>query len=448
MDAYFISQRKESNILAFRYFIKLVDPPLSKHLNELNFMTKLFGFQHQFKGNPQDRDMVTEVTGDLLSALFSGLYNTAVITLFRPDDLKINPESNPRYSLDQLYAAGKKIMSLAQIKDPRRRITRLADLLDEVNAFVESVFLWSNINNFMVLTELYGEMKRFWKDLYKQRREAYRLQPSLQRPLEETSVFPLLYKPSECTTNLVELLNSYDVRFKPTHIYNLPAIRKKIEKLVNILVIYHNKTFKQVEEMIAKHTNCKTEDININNMFTLNKAILNSVKPPTYRECWLRTNYQNPKIRNLLYTFNHLEDFVSGNMEKLYDQYRANEDAKHQVKGEEEDEVEVIIPDFLTMEPIPKEELISITEENPLEETSSTQQYPILTALLQKPTTTCSTEDNGLNKWLTGRVNRLISTTSTSTPTSTTTSTPTTTTSIAIATTVKTAPGLESIVGT
>jgi hypothetical protein len=75
---------------------------------ELNFMTKLFGLQHQFKGNPQDRDMATEVIGDLLSALFSGLSNTAVITLFRPEDLKTNPESNLRYSLEQLYASWKK----------------------------------------------------------------------------------------------------------------------------------------------------------------------------------------------------------------------------------------------------------------------------------------------------------------------------------------------------
>jgi hypothetical protein len=441
MDAYFTSQQKESNILAFRYFMKLVDPPLSKHLNELNFMTKLFGFQHQFKGNPQDRDMATEVTGELLSALFSGLYHTAVITLFRPEDLKINPGSNPRYNLDQLYAAGKKIMSLAQIKDPKRRINRLADLLDEVNAFVESVFLWSNINNFRVLAELYGEMKRFWKDLYKQRREAYRLQPSLQQPLEETSVFPLLYKPSECTTNLIQLLNNYDIRFKPNHIYNLPAIRRKIEKLINILIIYHNKTFKQVEEIIASHTNCKPEDININNFYTLNKAILNSVKPPTYRECWLRTNYQNPKTRNLLYTFDHLEDFITGNMDKLYDQYRANEDAKHQVKGEEEDEVEVIIPDFLTMEPIPKEELTLVIDENPLGSTSSSQQYPILKALLQQPTTPCQAEDKPLNKWVSEPSTQVTSTCSTTTPTTSTTSTDT-------STTVKIEPGLESIVGT
>jgi hypothetical protein len=78
------------------------------------------------------------------------------------------------------------------------------------------------------------------KDLFKQRREANRLQPSLQQQLEETNVFPLLYKPEECTTNLIQLLNKHDISFKPNHIYYVPSIRKKIEMLANILIIYHN----------------------------------------------------------------------------------------------------------------------------------------------------------------------------------------------------------------
>jgi hypothetical protein len=438
MDEYFQAQLTEANVLAFRYFLKLVDPPPSKQMMELNFMTKLFGFQHQFKGNPRDRDMATEVTGDLLSALFSGLSHTAVITLFRPEDLKTNSGSNPRYSLDNLYSSGKKIMSMAQIKDPRRRINRLADLLDEVNAFVESVFLWSNINNFRVLTELYCEMKRFWKDLYKQRREAYRLQPSLQQPLEETSVFPLLYKPEECTTNLVNLLNKYDIRFKPNHIYNIATIRKKIEMLANILIIYHNKTFKQVEEIIANHSDCKPEDLNLNNYFSFNKAILNSVKPPSYRECWLRTNYNNPSTRNLLYTFDHMEDFLTGNMDKLYDQYRANEDAKHQVK-EEEDAIEVIIPDFTSLNPIPKEELDMTAFLDPLEVvTTVLQEEPILKTLLVDPTTRYLADNATVIKWNCGPTINLNSTTTAATSTTTTTTT----------TKTKVEPGLNSIVGT
>jgi hypothetical protein len=65
-------------------------------------------FNTNSKGNPQDRDVATEVTGDLQSALFSGLSNTAVITRFGPEDLKTDPESNPRYSLGQLYVSGRK----------------------------------------------------------------------------------------------------------------------------------------------------------------------------------------------------------------------------------------------------------------------------------------------------------------------------------------------------
>jgi hypothetical protein len=121
MDINFNSQLKEANVLAFKYFLELIDPSLSKHLMKLPLMRRLFGFHLQLKGNPQDRDMATEVTGDLLSALFSGLSGTAVITLFRPGDLKTDPGSNPRYSLDQLYASGKKLMSMAHIKDPKKK---------------------------------------------------------------------------------------------------------------------------------------------------------------------------------------------------------------------------------------------------------------------------------------------------------------------------------------
>jgi hypothetical protein len=224
----------------------------------------------------------------------------------------------------------------------------------------------------MMLTELYRVMQRFWKHLYKQRRDAYRLQPSLQQQLEGTSVFPLPYKPEECTTNLIQLLNKHDIRFKPNHIYNVPSIRKKIEMLANLLIIYHNKTFKQVEEIIANHTNCKPEYLSLSNYLTFNKAILNSVKPPTYRECWLRTNYKNPSIRNLLYTFDHLEDFLTGNLDKIYDHYKANKAAKHQVTGEEEDEIEVIIPDFTSLNPIPREELGLATAVDPLKITLPT----------------------------------------------------------------------------
>jgi hypothetical protein len=120
--------------------------------------------------------------------------------------LKTDPGSNPRYSLDQLYASGKKIMSMAHIKSPRRRLNRLGDLIDEVKAFGYSVFVWNNINNFRVLTELYEEMRHFWKDLLKERKEAIRVKPALRSQLDIKSIFPLLYKPEECTTDLVRLL--------------------------------------------------------------------------------------------------------------------------------------------------------------------------------------------------------------------------------------------------
>jgi hypothetical protein len=79
-------------------------------------------------------------------------------------------------------------------------------------------------------------MRKFWKDLLKERNEAIRVKPALRSQLEIKSIFPLLYKPEECTTNLVKLLNKYDIRFKPNHIYNLPTIRKKIESLANLLI--------------------------------------------------------------------------------------------------------------------------------------------------------------------------------------------------------------------
>jgi hypothetical protein len=439
MDVYFNSQLKEANVLAYRVFLKMMDPPLSKHLVELAFMTRLFGFQHQFKGNPQDRDMASEVTGDLLSALFSGLTGTAVITLFRPGDLKTDPGSNPRYSLDQLYASGKKIMSMAHLKDPRRRLNRLGDLLDEVHAFVESVFVWSNINNFRVLTELYGEMKHFWKDLLKERKEAIRVKPDLRSQLEIKSIFPLLYKPEECTTDLIKLLTKYDIRFKPNHIYNLPTIRKKIQSLANLLIIYHNKTFKQVEEMIANHSNCNPEDISLNNYYTFNLAILNSVKPPSYKECWLRTNYSNPYTRNLLFDLEAMEEDPINVLETIYDQWQANEAAQNQVKEEEKDEIEIILPDFSSLNPIPKEELEMATSAvDPLEPpTLYTSEVPILRTLLLNPTSKYTADNTNSTTVIRSSSGPVINLNSTSTATATT---PTATT-----TTTKMEPGFRSV---
>jgi hypothetical protein len=344
MDSYFHSQLQEANVLAFRYFLKIIAKPEDKKFMELTFMTKLFGFHHHLSENHQDRDVATELTGDLLEALFQALWGTAVITLFRPGDLNTCPGSTPSLTMDQLYTSGKRIMELSKIKDPRRRINKLGDLLDEVSKFVESVFVWSSINNFRILSELYGEMKYFWKCLKAQRTEAIRLKPSLKTQLEAISIFPLLYKPTECANNLVPLLNKYKITFKEDHIYNIPNIRKKIEGLANFLVIYEDKNFAQTEEIIASNTGCQPEDLSIKNYFTFNLAVLNSVKPPSYKECWLRTNYNNPSICNLIFD---LDIEYHTNIYKMCDKYEAHRLAKNQVT-EEDDNIEVISPDFTT----------------------------------------------------------------------------------------------------
>jgi hypothetical protein len=238
-------------------------------------------------------------------------------------------------------------------------------------------------------------MKHFWKDLLKERQEAIRVKPALRNQLETKSIFPLLYKPDECTTDLVKLLTKYDIRFKPNHIYNLPTIRKKIQSLANLLIIYHNKTFKQVEEMIASHSNCSPEDISLNNYYTFNLAILNSVKPPSYKECWLRTNYSNPYTRNLLFDLEAMEEDPINILETIYDQWQAHEAAQNQVKEEEKDEIEVILPDFSSLNPIPKEELEMATSAvDPLEPpTLYTSEVPILQNTQQTTPTTPQSSD-------------------------------------------------------
>jgi hypothetical protein len=282
-------------------------------------------------------------------------------------------------------------------------------------------------------------MRKFWKDLLKERNIAIRVKPALMSQLEIKSIFPLLYKPEECTTNLVKLLNKYDIRFKPNHIYNMPTIRKKIECLANLLIIYHNKTFKQVEEIIAIHSNCKPEDISLNNYFTFNLAILNSVKPPSYKECWLRTNYSNPITRNLLFDLSAMEEDPINELESIYDQWQAHEAAQNQVKEEEKDEIEVIIPDFSSLNPIPKEELEMATATvDPLEPpTLYTSEVPILRTLLLDPTskyTADNTNNTTVIKWFSGPVINLNST-----------STATATTPTATTTTTKMEPGFRSV---
>jgi hypothetical protein len=49
----------------------------------------------------------------------------------------------------------------------------------------------------------------------------------------------------------------------------------------------------------------------------------------------------------------HEEDPIN-ELESIYDQWQAHEAAQNQVKEEEKDEIEVIIPDFSSLNPIPK----------------------------------------------------------------------------------------------
>jgi hypothetical protein len=169
----------------------------------------------------------------------------------------------------------------------------------------------------------------------------------------------------------------------------------------------------------------------LNNYYTFNLAILNSVKPPSYKECWLRTNYSNPYTRNLLFDLEAMEEDPINMLETIYDQWQAHEAAQNQVKEEEKDEIEVILPDFSSLNPIPKEELEMATSAvDPLEPpTLYTSEVPILRTLLLNPTSKY-TADNTNNT-------TVINLNSTSTATVTT---PTATT-----TTTKMEPGFRSV---
>jgi hypothetical protein len=118
------------------------------------------------------------------------------------------------------------------------------------------------------------------------------------------------------------------------------SFRLKIEELVNLLIIYYDKTFKQAEEIIESNSGCKPGDILLGNFFTLNTAVLNSVTPPLFKECWLRVNYIRPAVRNLLYDLDNLEDFC--------DLGAATAIARthHEVINiKKEEELEIIVPD-------------------------------------------------------------------------------------------------------
>jgi hypothetical protein len=177
----------------------------------------------------------------------------------------------------------------------------------------------------------------------------------------------------------------------------------------------------------------------LNNYYTFNLAILNSVKPPSYKECWLRTNYSNPYTRNLLFDLEAMEEDPINMLETIYDQWQAHEAAQNQVKEEEKDEIEVILPDFSSLNPIPKEELEMATSAvDPLEPpTLYTSEVPILRTLLLNPTSKYTADNTNNTTVIRSFSGPVINLNSTSTATATT---PTATTA-----TTKMEPGFRSV---
>ena len=340
METYFFTQRKEANSQAYKYFQKLIGKPIITNLRELNLMTKIYAYHYHMRESPHDVDVTAELTGELMEALFWTLEETSVPLLLRGGDLIVTPDKTPPLDLDSLFSAGRKILELIKVKTPREKLNTLGDLLDEVRKLIESLLILSKFEDFKGFVELYCEMKKFWPQLKAQRDEAIKRKPHLHMELESTSIFPLLYKPNEGNHTLVKLLNQYAIKFLPSDLYNMRSFRLKIEELVNLLIIYYDKTFKQAEEIIESNSGCKPGDILLGNFFTLNTAVLNSVTPPSFKECWLRVNYIRPAVRNLLYDLDNLEDFCD------LGAATAIARAHHEVINiKKEEELEIIVPD-------------------------------------------------------------------------------------------------------
>jgi hypothetical protein len=316
MEAYCSLKQKELNTQAYKYFLKILGKPIVGNLRELNLMTKIYAYNYQLKQGPHDLDVIADLTGELMEALFWTIDDTSAPLLLIGGDLITTPGKSPPRGLDAFFTTGKVILKLSKITKPREKLNTLGTLLDEVKGLIESILIISKFEDFKEFTEKYIEMKRFWQKLRAQREEAIKRKLQIYKELESTTIFPLLYKPTETKHGLVTLLKQYNIKFLQGDLYNMKSIKLKLEELSNQLIVFHDRTIKETEEIIENNTNCKPGDIKLSNPFTLYTAVLNTVTAPSYKESWLRVNYlKSPAIRDILYDLKGLEDYCELGMD-------------------------------------------------------------------------------------------------------------------------------------
>lgn len=309
MDEITQLQKKHDESNAYKYFLQLIKKEAEREKTELSLLTTLLTLMDHHYMESIDTDTRLEIICDVMKALFQTVESTEIWTIYKPDIDSINDPTKKPLTLEEMYRTGRKIMLYTGARDPRKRFTRLGELLHLVTITTESLLIMGDFQGFSDFIITYIEIRRSWSTLKSQRQDLMQAFEKHTRLVLKTSIFPLQYGSSNKL--LFNLLKKHLHSFDENQIYSLAQLKEKLETVIMQIVSLNYANFPKAHNMIAEATNSDPDELQHNNTYTLLEPVVHSLEIPDYKVTWLRTTVHKPDVRTLFYDVQTFDDYFA-----------------------------------------------------------------------------------------------------------------------------------------
>ena len=242
--------------------------------------------QAQLHNAPHDTDSVRGHIITTVETLLLTVNNTGITKFYCPHLLIAHLKEDPQILNRALSNIIQKILHSLSNKQEGSRIDNMANLLENVDCFIEAALKRGQFTNFDHLATLAMEYYNFWPILREQRAAYIANQPDYKYQLEQQSIFPLQYELVNNRDNpLARLIKVHGFHNKPTKYMTLMDINTQLNTMAHYVPDNqepdsHNAT----NAAIARITGWPERKLNKHNSFTFLPLIATTIKPPTFSE--------------------------------------------------------------------------------------------------------------------------------------------------------------------
>jgi hypothetical protein len=291
---------KEDNPYAFFYRNATQLPYQCTRFYQLKFAQQILATVEVLTKQYHDVDSVKFLLAQTVETLFLALSRTGISNIYTPPLLYQEFKRNPAEVVESYSHTSQKLLQCMASQTSKSRIDELADLLEQVEKFVDETLQLGGFKTFEHLVYQHFEMKMHWANIKAERDELIRKKPFLRYQLESTSVFPLKYIIGYESVKLRELLQLGQVNQVPCYPLTIEEIKRMLVKAVTNMIRKQNKTHAEVRKLLSQYINSVDSEVEFTNLCSLLLPILKYIAIPTFVQTWERTHHSSFALRQML----------------------------------------------------------------------------------------------------------------------------------------------------